>query len=295
MSNMPGQDPLVSAQWLSEHLGQPGLRVLDCTTYMTPRPVGSSLISSGRPDWEASHIPGSQHIDIVDDLSDPQGKFPFTLACATQVSALLSRLGIQADDHIVLYGAKYLGMVARAWWVLRTLGHQKVSILDGGWEYWLSQGLPVSSQQQHYPATQYVLDGGTHDRVASANDVQQAMEQSSATLINSLGPDQHAGSPSATHYGRPGRIPNSVNLPARFLTDASTQLMLTDDALLTLIAQAGIPQDKNAPLITYCGGGIAASTVLFALHRLGWQDIRLYDNSLLEWSVDAARPMVCDS
>ena len=80
---------LVTPEWLHARLDDPSIRVLDCTTWMTPQPVGPSKITSGRPDWMREHIPGSDHVCMVEDLSDPAGAFPYTLPGEAQIAALL--------------------------------------------------------------------------------------------------------------------------------------------------------------------------------------------------------------
>ena len=279
---------LVDAAWLEPRLGTPGLRVLDCTTWMTPQPVGPSRIDSGRPDWQRAHIPDALHIDMVEDLSDPDGRFPYTLPAPARIAALLSRLGIGDDDHIVLYGASHPMVVTRAWWVLRTLGHERVSILDGGLDAWRREGRPLTDSLPTFPPARHgaCLQPG---RVADAADVARAIADGSAHVVNALSPEQFRGSGGA-HYGRPGRIPGSVSLPARDLIDPTSGRWHDRASLERRIAAAGLA-DADRPVIVYCGGGIAATAVAFALHRVGRTRVAVYDNSLLEWSADPARPM----
>ena len=97
---------------------------------MTPQPVGPSKITSGRPDYDRAHIPGAIHLDMVDDLSAPDGRYPYTLPSPQAFAALLSRLGIANHHHVVLYGGSQPIVVTRSWWVFTTLGHDRVSILD---------------------------------------------------------------------------------------------------------------------------------------------------------------------
>jgi len=279
---------LVDAAWLEPRLGTPGLRVLDCTTWMTPQPVGPSRIDSGRPDWQRAHIPDALHIDMVEDLSDPDGRFPYTLPAPARIAALLSRLGIGDDDHIVLYGASHPMVVTRAWWVLRTLGHERVSILDGGLDAWRREGRPLTDGLPIFPPARHGarLQPG---RVADAADVARAIADGSAHVVNALSPEQFRGTGGA-HYGRPGRIPGSLSLPARDLIDPASGCWRDRPSLERRIAAAGLA-DADRPVIVYCGGGIAATAVAFALHRVGRTRVAVYDNSLLEWSADPARPM----
>ena len=279
---------LVAPDWLYHHLDDPAVRVLDCTTWMTPQPVGPSAIASGRPDWQRAHIPGAQHVCMVDDLSDPAGAFPYTLPGDAQIAALLSRLGIGNGHHVVLYAAGQPMVVARAWWVLTTLGHPRVSILDGGLSRWLREGRPVTAAAvSQAPATFQPCRQAA--LVADAQRVAQAVAGSGERLLNALSPEQFAGTGGA-HYGRPGRIPGSLNLPARDLVDPLTMDWQPRPVIAARLAAAGLG-DPAEPVITYCGGGIAASVVFFALRLLGHHHVALYDNSLLEWSADPARPM----
>jgi thiosulfate/3-mercaptopyruvate sulfurtransferase len=305
---------LVDVAWLAAHLDDPSLRILDCTTYMTPQPVGPSRIDSGRPDWARAHVPGARHVDMVADLSDPEGAFPYTLPSPAQVDALRARLGITEAHHVVLYGARHPMVVTRAWWVLRTLGHPRVSILDGGWEAWQRAGLPIEAAQSQSdaqptaetkPASDTTLPGSSAAtgastpravrdtaRVADAEDVARALRDGSAQLVNALSPEQFRGTGGA-HYGRPGRIPGSLNLPARDLIDPVTGAWRTDDEIGALASAAGLAPG-DTPVIVYCGGGIAATATAFALHLVGRRRVSVYDNSLLEWSADPMRPMTRD-
>lgn len=288
---------LVTPEWLHARLGDPSIRILDCTTWMTPQPVGPSKITSGRPDWVQAHIPGSDHVCMVADLSDPAGAFPYTLPGAAQIAALLSRLGIGNAQHVVLYAAAQPMVVTRAWWVLTALGHHRVSILDGGLPRWKREGRPLTDAP-----TDPALDAVTTRApaafqprldtamVADAERVARAVAGSGERLVNALSPEQFAGTGGA-HYGRPGRIPASVNLPARDLVDGVTMDWQPPEAIHARLAAAGLG-DPSEPVITYCGGGIAASVTFFALRLLGRDQVALYDNSLLEWSADPARPMV---
>lgn len=279
---------LVTPAWLHARLDDPSVRVLDCTTWMTPQPVGPSTIRSGRPDWARAHIPGADHVCMVADLSDPAGAFPYTLPDEARIAALLSRLGIGQDDHVVLYAAAQPMVVTRAWWVLRTLGHPRVSVLDGGLPRWQREGLPLTDAVVARPPAVF-QPRRDPAAVADAVRVAQAVAGSGERLVNALSPEQFAGTGGA-HYGRPGRIPGSVNLPARDLVDPVTMDWLPPEAIAARLAAAGLG-DPSEPVISYCGGGIAATVVAFALRLLGREQVALYDNSLLEWSADPARPM----
>lgn len=279
---------LVTPEWLHTRLDDPSVRVLDCTTWMTPQPVGPSKISSGKPDWLREHIPGSDHVCMVEDLSDPAGAFPYTLPDDDRIAALLSRLGIGNAQHLVLYGAAQPMVVTRAWWVLTASGHPRVSVLDGGLPRWRRESRPLTDAvTTRAPAAFQPRRSAA--MVADAERVARAVAGSGERLVNALSPEQFAGSGGA-HYGRPGRIPGSVNVPARDLVDPTSMDWQPVEAIAARMGAAGLG-DPAEPVITYCGGGIAASVAFFALRLLGRDKVALYDNSLLEWSADPTRPM----
>jgi thiosulfate/3-mercaptopyruvate sulfurtransferase len=118
-------------------------------------------------------------------------------------------------------------------------------------------------------------------------EVLQAIDDDRACTINALLPEQHAGT-GGNSYGRPGHIKGSVNLPAAHLLDPKTNEFLPAGELRKRFAAIGA-FDKN--VITYCGGGIAASADALALVMLGHPNVRLYDASLGEWAIDPGLPM----
>ncbi len=292
----PDHPLLVDTTWLAAHLDDPDLRIVDVTTFMTPQPVGPSKITSGRPDYDRAHIPGAIHLDMVDDLSAPDGRYPYTLPSPQAFAALLSRLGIANHHHVVLYGGSQPIVVTRSWWVFTTLGHDKVSILDGGFDAWRDEGRPVTTELPSFAPVTFTprLVAG---QFADADDVARLSQQLTAAgsdacngvLVNALMPEQFDGSGGA-HYGRRGRIPGSVNVSARDLVDYATKRWQPLDEIQRRFAAAGV-SDRDQPVICYCGGGIAATVTFFALRRLGHRNLALYDNSLLEWAADPARPM----
>ncbi len=291
---------LVSAPWLQARLqqasalqpvqpGQPLLRVLDCSTYMTPQPVGPSRISSGRADYLAGHIPGAQHVDMVQDLSDPDGAYPYTLLPVAAFESLMQRLGIHPEDHVVVYGRSAMVTVTRAWFVLHAMGHARVSVLDGGLDAWQALGGPLSQSAPQPPVPSAYQAQPLPGRVASLAQVRTALGQPRVCLANALSRAQFEGSGGA-HYGRPGRLPGSVSLPAAELLAPDSGLFRPLDSLRADYAAAGALQADR--VITYCGGGIAATATAFTLQRLGQTRWSVYDNSLLEWSALDDTPMV---
>jgi len=117
--------------------------------------------------------------------------------------------------------------------------------------------------------------------------VLRAIDDGAVCTLNALLPEQHAGT-GGNSYGRPGRIKGSVNLPAAHLIDQATNAFLPAAELRRRFGSVGA---FGKEVITYCGGGIAASADAFALVMLGHPDVKLYDASMSEWATDPTLPM----
>ncbi len=279
-------DLIVTPAFVEDGLKNRTIRAIDCTVVFETRPVGASTIHGGRDSWLAGHIPGAAYLHMVDDLSDPDGAYAFTIAPQPQIDQMLSAIGIRGDDTVVLYGSGTAVAVMRAWWVLTVSGLSDVRIMDGGWQRWLDEGRPVATGEERFTPSEF---RGIRDASAIADRemVRRAIDDGQSLLVNALSADQHSGT-GGTHYGRPGRIPNSVSIPAADLVNPMTGQFAPLAEIESRLAHV----DRQKQVITYCGGGIAAAATLFALHVAGHDRLALYDNSLLEWSTEADLPMV---
>lgn len=282
-------------QWLIEtadlatQLDDPALRILDCTVHLRPTADGGVRPESARADWARGHIPGSDHADLPGDLSDPDSPLPIMMPPPQQFAAAMSRHGVGEGTRVVLYDMGGGTWAARVWWMLRAFGFDAASVLNGGWTKWTAEGRPVSRDPPDHPPAQFIARPRPQ-LIARKQDVLDALTQPHTRLVNALSPDEFAGR--VTRVARPGRIPGSINVPAAALRDPATNALRPAEELRALFRQAGV-QDQ-APVITYCGGGIAAAADAFVLALLGFEDIALYDGSLLEWTQDGAAPMETD-
>jgi len=278
---------LVSVQWLSEHLTDARLCIFDCSMHLVADSDDSPYrVVSGFNDYQQSHIPGAAYIDLQADLSDPESPYRFTLPPVEQLQARLSALGIGDDAFVVLYSRGSMQWATRIWWMLRCAGFDNAAVLDGGWQQWCAAGLPVASGIERYPPATLEHTARPHlfcDRQA----VQHAADDNNTVVINALSAELHAGQ--SARYGRRGRIPGSVNVPAGLLQDNGG--LLPAEQASRLFRAAGVKKGQN--IIIYCGGGIAATLDAFVLHQLGYDNISVYDNSLNEWAQDASLPMEC--
>lgn len=284
-------DALVSGAWLEEHLNDADLRIFDCTTYLayeegTGRPY---RVVSGHADYEAGHIPGSGYLDLQEDFSVKDSPYSFTLPPAQYVADAFARHGIADGTRVVLYSRKSMQWATRFWWMLRWLGFDAASVLDGGFDKWAAEGRPVSRDPCRYPTNKLTVNPRP-GLFVGRDEVLGAIGQPDVCTINALTPDLFSGE--NPRYGRPGRIPGSVNVPAAMQTRPGTMEFVEPKSIAQTFDAVGA--GSAGRIITYCGGGIAATLDAFLLHQLGYRNIAVYDNSMSEWAVDDTLPIETD-
>ncbi|WP_417514044.1 sulfurtransferase [Minwuia sp.] len=277
---------LMSTDALADRIDDPDLRIFDCSTRLAPDPKHTYRVVACRDEWQHAHIPGAGFIDIQAQLSKPDPVLRFTLPDRAAFQDGVRALGINNDSHVLLYSRHHPMWATRVWWMLRAFGFDNAAILDGGIDKWEAEGRPVSSGDDSYPAGNFTANPRP-ELIADRHQVLGAVTTGQAVILNALSREQHAGG--GTHYGRAGRIAGSELSSAREMIDPKTRAFRPLPELRAMLADTGAMGDK--PVITYCGGGIAATTPAFVMALLGKDDVALYDNSLSEWCSDPALPM----
>jgi thiosulfate/3-mercaptopyruvate sulfurtransferase len=280
--------PLIDTEALAAMLGDPDVRLFDCTMHLTPKPDNSGQdVTSGRADYLKGHIPGAAYIDLAQDLSDTSSPYRFSMLTRAAFAAAAGRLGIGDVTRVILYDGGYNAWAARVWWMLRGYGFANAQVLDGGIIKWRNEGRPLATGPTTYPPAIFTArpcPGFFADKARVA----AAIDASDVRIVNALTPDQHVGR-GGVHYGRQGRIPGSCNVASRGLVDPTTNALLPVDELRRRFGDAGLLGKER--VIAYCGGGIAASLTALALAALGKDDVEVYIHSLQEWANDLTMPM----
>ena len=289
------RDPsaIVSTQELAAVLGQPNVRVYDCTTYNNPPPPGVDqpyIPEPGLATFKEAHIPGADFLDLQGEFSDRSQPHWFMMPSDVgQLEAAFSRHGIGDGVRVVLYSIGTMMWSTRFWWMLRSLGVD-AHVLDGGFDKWKAEGRAIETgPPKGYPAATFKA-APRAGLFVDKSTVLSRIDDASTVIVNALGPQFHGGL-EPSRYGRPGRVPGSVNVPAASLFNADKTLTTLDAAQAKFAAQ-GITRDKN--VICYCGGGISATIDLFMLTQLGYDKLTLYDASMGEWAKDPALPIETD-
>ncbi len=278
---------LVGTDWLAQNLGNPNVRVLDCTTHLPPRPDFSLYdVVPGREDFEQAHIPGAAFIDIEHDVSEPHAKLHFMLPDSAKFAAAMERLGISDHTRVIAYSTANHWWATRLWWMLRVFGHDNAAVLDGGFQKWKAENRPVESgAAQARPQGRFTARKPRRELVAGRDDVLRAIGAPGACTINALRAEQHAGK-AGVHYGRRGHIKGSISIPSAEHLKPDNTFRSAEELGGMFAAALQTPQ-----VIAYCGGGIAATSAALVLAMLGRDDVKVYDASLTEWAADPALPM----
>jgi thiosulfate/3-mercaptopyruvate sulfurtransferase len=281
----PPMDSLVSAAWLEQHLDDPDLVVLDCTVLVEPDGSGGLRSVNGKASYESGHIPTAGFADLLGDLSDGGSPLDFAMPSPEQFAAAMEELGVGDNSRVVLYDANGSVWAARVWWMLRWIGFDRAALLDGGLNAWKAEGRELSTEPADRPAGQLTVNLRP-ELIADRDEVLASIDDDSVTLIDSLPPAHYRGE--TTMYERPGHIPGAVNVPVFSALDETGHYRSLDE--LAAIFEG----KREGRAITYCGGGIAASSNAFVMTRLGFSDVAVYAASLQEWTADPDNPMQID-
>lgn len=285
---------LISTAELERILHEPDLRIFDCTTRLDYQPPGSDfpyIAVPGLDTFEAAHIPGADFLDIQGEFSDQDTRLRFMMAGTPKLEVAFRRHGVANDSRVVLYSLESPMWATRFWWMLESLGFSGASVLDGGFEKWSAEGRAIEcGLPRGYPTGDFTA-GSRPGFFVDKHGVLAARNDPSVVVINALSPQFHKGL-EPSRYGRPGRIPGSINVPAATLYDPATKTFANRADAERQFAAQGVTKEKQ--VIAYCGGGISATIDLLVLRRLGYENLMLYDGSMGEWATDASLPIETD-
>jgi len=285
---MPDErDPLVTTDWLEERLDDPGVRIVDIRGYVKKEDLGNGRqraeYLAARDEYDEAHIPGAAYVDWTRDITDPEDPIPAQLAPQKRFTALMSSLGIGDNTHVVVYDHAGGQFATRLWWVLTYYGHGRVSVLDGGFKKWVAENRPTTAKAPTFELAAFTPRPRPGWR-ADADEVLAASQRDDAFILDARDEGQYIGEV-VRGRGRGGHVPGARHLYADALLDKERGTFRSNEELLAKLGEAGVPEDKDTPIVAYCNGGVAATVPLFTLHRLGYKNLANYDGSWNEWGI----------
>ena len=279
---LDGAGPLVSAEWVMEHAGNDDLVIVDIRANVEGTDLGD------RPYIARAVTAPYDTAGWRTEIDGVPGKVP----AVEDIAALIESLGIDNDDHVVIVpwgtDSTEFGSATRVYWTFRYLGHDGVSILDGGWRQYDAVGgarvaEPVAAEFSQFEVT---LNEAV---LATTDDVLAALDDGTR-LIDGRPVDQFRGETKSPVAAAPGTIPGSVNLPHSQFYSSEFALFAQPETVEALVASVGVGADEAN--ITFCNTGHWASVAWFGLSEvLGNERSAMYDGSMSEWTRDPSRPL----
>lgn len=271
-------EPLVTSNWLNKNLNQSNIKILDIRN----RIDGGSI-----DEFIKSHIPNSIYSNYIEDGWRVQSKegIPGVLPDIQDLQNLIQSLGIGNDDHVIIVSggtsSSDFGSAARVYWTFKTLSHDNVSILNGGYQDWIQSGFENEIGLSSNKPSNFIAKF-TSQYLAVTNDVDSAIKNNEIELIDARPSIQYSGKEKSGAVSRFGTIPSSKNIQQNLITLVDSSKLKSKEEVRQLLLSQGVNNKLNA--ITFCNTGHWAAVSWFALSEyLGYSNVKMYDGSLAEW------------
>ncbi|CAG8584411.1 3054_t:CDS:2 [Ambispora gerdemannii] len=287
-SSKTASSPFVSTMWLADNINS-----------VIPVDGSWHMPASNRDPYQEyleRRIKNARSFGI-DEIKDKTVDLPHMLPSPENFAKAVGDLGISENDHIVAYDSVGIFSSPRVYWTFKAFGHEKISVLDGGLPKWIEEKREIESGPVSITPKEYRTPTLNHKLVRSYQDIIKNIEQGPDTsnfeqVIDARPEKRFTGVDPEPRPGLSnGHMPYSINIPFHAVIDPSTKNTLLDnDSLKKLFESKKV--DLKKPIVLSCGSGITASTLYFALEKVGARQIAVYDGSWTEYASNAKSPIV---
>ncbi len=263
---------LVTAAWLNQHLTDDNLVILDSSP--------ASNVSGLKSDLDGLVIPGARYFDLKGRFSDPISPFPNTLPAPGDFEKATRSLGINANNEIVIYDNLGVYTSPRVWWMFKTMGHDRVSVLDGGLADWVKSGFDTDDVYQTEFAEGNFKARFQSDAIKSMQEVMENINQSSFELVDARSKGRFDGTAPEPREGMSsGHIPHSCNLPFEEVLEEGK--FKSTEALKEIFSNLKL---GDKPVTFSCGSGLTACIILLAAEQVLPHQKSVFDGSWTEYA-----------
>lgn len=260
---MNRDDFLIEADELITKLDDPNVRIFDATILFFRKDDELTAFET----YQQAHIPGAAFFDH-EQFSDASSAYMYMVLPEAELAEQIGNVGIGAKSEVIFYTSGYLPCATRAWWVLRYAGHNNVRVLNGGLAAWEKAGGKVQSGGAVYPKAEFMGELRPF-MFANKEDVLAALESGEVCTVNTLTEEAYTQA----------HITGSSLLPCSDLMIEMSTFISQEELTARLAEEA-----QHKRIITYCGGGIAATTNAMAHLMAGNKNVAVYDGSMNEWA-----------
>jgi len=268
-------DLFVEPKILMTQIDKLSFKILDATFYLPDSGLNAE------EEYKKKHIPGAVFFDI-NKVADPNNSLPHMIPQKDLFSKMMQNLGLNNEDEIVIYDNSSFLSSARAWFLFRYFGHDKVSIMQGGLENWKNSGGNISQENVVIKKGNYTAKDEKKDLVVNLDQMIIATQNKEKIILDARSKQRFLGEAKEPRPNLPsGHIPNSKSLPSSILINKNGYLKSKDEIKKILDDINVNPNDK---IIATCGSGVSACVISIALYCLGKKNVPIYDGSWTEWA-----------
>jgi thiosulfate/3-mercaptopyruvate sulfurtransferase len=268
-------DLFIEPSTLMSKIDNINLKILDATFYLPD----SGLIAE--EEYKKKHIPNAIFFDI-NKIADPNNSLPHMIPSKDLFSKMMQNIGLNKDDEIIIYDNSPFLSSARAWFLFRYFGHDKIFIMQGGVKNWENNGGNITNGNVVLEKGNYIASAERKELVVNLDQMILASQNKENVILDARSRKRFLGEALEPRPNLPsGHIPNSQSLPSSDLINKDGYLKSKDEINQIF---SNINLNTRDKIIATCGSGVSACVISIALFCLGKKDTPIYDGSWTEWA-----------